>query len=75
MDEQREFGVEISTELPIAPSTDYEHKRREREPERMPARWKRDNELRVQIRGVWESNFGVMEPARCGAGSSVMGSR
>ncbi len=59
MDEHREFGVEISTELPIAPSTDYEHKRREREPERMPARWKRDNELRVQIRGVWESNFGV----------------
>ena len=45
--------------LPIAPSTYYEHKRRERKPERMPARSRRDSELRVQIRRVWESNFGV----------------
>ena len=46
-------------ELPIAPSTYWEHKRREREPERSSARSRRDSELRVQIRRVWESNFGV----------------
>ena len=61
VDEHRqEFGVEpICTELPIAPSTYYEHKRREREPERCSARSRRDSELRPQIRRVWESNFGV----------------
>ena len=46
-------------ELPIAPSTYWEHKRREREPDRSSARSRRDSELRVQIRRVWESNFGV----------------
>jgi len=61
VDEHRqEFGVEpICAELPIAPSTYYEHKRREREPERCSARSRRDAELRSQIRRVWESNFGV----------------
>ena len=61
MDENRaDFGVEpICAELPIAPSVYYEHKRREREPERRSARCRRDGELRPQIRRVWESNFGV----------------
>lgn len=61
VDENRqEFGVEpICAELPIAPSTYYEAKRREREPERCSARSRRDGELRTQIRRVWESNFGV----------------
>ena len=61
IDENREtYGVEsICAELPIAPSTYWEHKRREREPERSSARSRRDSELRVQIRRVWESNFGV----------------
>jgi len=61
IDEHRErFGVEpICAELPIAPSTYYEHKRREAEPERCSARSRRDNALRPQIRRVWESNFGV----------------
>ena len=61
VDEHRkDYGVEpICAELPIAPSTYYEHKRREREPERCSARSKRDGELRSQIRRVWESNFGV----------------
>ena len=45
--------------LPIAPSTYYEAKRREREPERRSARAKRDEVLRPQIRRVWETNFGV----------------
>jgi len=65
IDENREdYGVEpICAELPIAPSTYYEHKRREAEPERMPARWKRDSELRPQIRRVWECEVrGVRSP-------------
>ena len=61
VDDHREtYGVEpICAELPIAPSVYYEHKRREREPERCSARSRRDGELRPQIRRVWESNFGV----------------
>ena len=61
VDENRaDFGVEpICAELPIAPSVYYEHKRREREPERRSARSRRDGELRTRIRRVWESNFGV----------------
>ena len=61
VDENRaDCGVEpICAELPIAPSVYYEHKRREREPERRSARSRRDGELRTRIRRVWESNFGV----------------
>ena len=61
IDENRDtYGVEpICAELPIAPSTYYEHKRREREPDRRSARSRRDEALRPVIRRVWESNFGV----------------
>ena len=61
IDEHREtFGVEpICAELPIAPSTYWEHKRRVREPERRSVRAKRDEVLRPLVRRVWESNFGV----------------
>ena len=57
---REEYGVEpICAELPIAPSVYWEHKRREREPERCSARSRRDAELRPMIRRVWETNFGV----------------
>ena len=61
VDENRaDYGVEpICAELPITPSVYYEHKRREREPERCSARSRRDGELRTEIRRVWETNFGV----------------
>ena len=61
VDENRaDCGVEpICAELPIAPSVYYEHKRREREPERCSARSRRDAALCTEIRRVWESNFGV----------------
>ena len=61
VDENRnEYGVEpIRTVLPIAPSTYYEHKRREREPGRCSARSRLDAELEPVIRRVWEDNFGV----------------
>ena len=56
VDENRqEYGVEpICAELPIAPSTYWEHKRREREPQRCSARSRRDAALRPVIRRVWE---------------------
>jgi putative transposase len=61
IDEHREkYGVEpICAELPIAPSTYYEHKARERDPQRAPPRVRRDIELRSRIRRVWDENFQV----------------
>ena len=61
MDEHREsFGVEpICEQLPIAPSTYHEQKRREREPDRRSVRSRRDAVLGEQIRQVWEENYGV----------------
>ena len=53
-------GVEpICALLPIAPSTYYEHKAREADPERQPPRAKRDAYLRAEIRRVWDENFQV----------------
>jgi len=59
IDAHREsYGVEpICQELPIAPSTYYEHKAREADPARLPARAKSDNALRPEIRRVWQENF------------------
>ena len=45
--------------LPIAPSTCYEHVPRSADPSRLPARAKRDAELGVHIRRVWDENFQV----------------
>ena len=61
MDQHRDAnGVEpICEQLPIAPSTYYEHKRREREPERCSARSRRDAELSEVIGRVHEENYGV----------------
>lgn len=55
-----EYGVEpICAELPIAPSTYYELKARERDPERVPPRHRRDALLCDEIRRVWRENFCV----------------
>lgn len=61
IDAHREvYGVEpICTELPIAPSTYYEHKARQTDPSRVPARVQRDGELEIEIRRVWDENFQV----------------
>ena len=54
------YGVEpICAELPIAPSTYYEYRAREADPERVPARHRRDAVLVIDIRRVWEENFQV----------------
>jgi putative transposase len=59
-DHRAEYGVEsICANLPIAPSTFYEHKAREADLNRLPDRAKRDLELCVDIQRVWEENFQV----------------
>ncbi len=53
-------GVEpICAVLPIAPSTYYEEKARQADPERLPRRAKRDAMLRDHIRRVWDENLEV----------------
>ena len=54
------YGVEpICRVLPIAPSTYYEHKARQADPSRLPARARRDQVLKGHIRRVREENFEV----------------
>jgi putative transposase len=57
IDQHRDaYGVEpICVELPIAPSMYYEHKAREVNPQRLPARHIRDAALEIEIRRVWNS--------------------
>ena len=61
LDEHRDaYGVEsICSVLPIAPSTYYEQKARQADPDRLPARAKRDRVLSGEILRVWKENFGV----------------
>jgi putative transposase len=57
IDAHREaYGVEpICAMLPIAPSTYYEQKARQRDPTRLPARAHRDAALRPEITRVWQA--------------------
>ena len=66
IDDHRErFGVEpISKVLPIAPSVYYQHKVWQREPERWPARARRDEGLCEHIRRVWRENKEVYGPRK-----------
>ena len=54
------YGIErICRMLPIAPSTHDEHKAREVDPTRRPARARQDETLRGEIRRAWRANFTV----------------
>ena len=56
-DHRQAYGVEpICAVLPIAPSVYYEHKARQADPSLLPARAKRDAELRSEIDRVWKAN-------------------
>jgi transposase InsO family protein len=57
IDAHREaYGVEpICAVLPIAPSTYFEQKARQRDPTRLPARAHRDAALRPEITRVWQA--------------------
>ena len=61
IDEHRSaHGVEpICRQLPIAPSTYYEIKSRQSNPSKLPARAKRDAELKPQIERVYRQNLAV----------------
>ena len=55
-----EHGVESICEvLPIAPSTYYDHKDKQRYPEKRSSRARRDEQLNADIQRVWEDNFRV----------------
>ena len=59
-DHRDRHGVEpICRHLQIAPSTYYEHKARQADPSRLPARVQRDIQLRPEIHRVWHENFCV----------------
>ncbi len=67
-DHRAHYGVEpICAVLPIAPSTYYEHKAKERDPGRCSMRSKCDDVLRGAIRRVWLENhevYGVVKVRR-----------
>jgi transposase InsO family protein len=57
---RKAYGVEpISSVLPIAPSTYYEHVAQRIEPTRRSARARRDAALQPEVRRVFEENFRV----------------
>lgn len=59
-DYRKSSGVEqICRVLPIAPSTYYEHKARDAQPDRAPPRLQRDRWLSAEIQRISEENFGV----------------
>ena len=56
-DNRRSYGVEpICTMLPIAPSTYYDHRARRLDPEKRPARARRDEALIPEIQRVYDEN-------------------
>jgi transposase InsO family protein len=61
IDEHRAtYGVEpICEQLPIAPSSYFEQKSRQKDPSRVPRRLRRDAELCEEIRRVYRENFSV----------------
>jgi transposase InsO family protein len=59
------YGVEpICAVLPIAPSTYFRHKARQREPGKRCARARRDEALRAAIQRVWDANHQVYGPRK-----------
>jgi putative transposase len=64
-DHRGEYGVEpICRVLPIAPSTYFDHKARESNPDLLPRRATRDAELRDTIRRIWSENRCVYGPRK-----------
>ncbi|MCR4282592.1 MAG: IS3 family transposase [Bauldia sp.] len=61
IDDHREaYGVEpICKVLPIAPSTFHAHVAKRIDPARLSARARRDAALKIEVRRVFEENFGV----------------
>jgi transposase InsO family protein len=66
IDEHRAaYGVEsICRVLPIAPATYHDHRTRRQDPSRESARRRRDADLRVAIRRVYDAHFQVYGPRK-----------
>ncbi len=66
IDQHRDtYGVEsICDTLPMAPSTYFLHTAQQADPARRCARARRDDELREEIRRVWEANHQVYGPRK-----------
>jgi len=59
-DHREVYGVEpICSQLPIAPSTFYDHRIKQCDPEQRSDRARRDESLCPEIQRVWEENFEV----------------
>jgi transposase InsO family protein len=64
-DHRDRYGVEsICAVLPIAPSTYFRHHAQRVDPTRRSARARRDDDLSVAIRRVWDANFQVYGPRK-----------
>jgi len=64
-DHREQFGVEpMCSVLPIAPSTYFRHQAMRVDPVRRSARARRDDELRVAIRRVWDEHYQVYGPRK-----------
>jgi putative transposase len=64
-DHRATYGVEpICAVLPIAPSTYFRYGAQQRDATTRSARARRDDELRVEIRRIWEGNFQVYGPRK-----------
>ena len=59
-DHRKAHGIEpICRVFPIAPSIDHDHAARAADPRKLSARAKRDTILKVEVRRVFDENFGV----------------
>jgi putative transposase len=59
-DNKASYGIEpICKVLPIAPSTYYDHKAKQQQPDKRSARAKQDDVLKGRIQRIWEENFRV----------------
>ena len=64
-DHRATYGVEpICQLLPIAPSTYFRHHAQQLDPTTRAARARRDEELRIEIRRVWDANHQVYGPRK-----------
>jgi putative transposase len=64
-DHRDQFGVEpMCAVLPIAPSTYFRHQTAQTDPTCRSRRAQRDDELRVEIRRVWEAHLQVYGPRK-----------
>ena len=64
-DHRATYGVEpICAVLPIAPSTYFRHRAQQRDATKRCERARRDDDLRVQIRRVYDANFQVYGPRK-----------